>query len=494
MNCNCTWQINYRTRTVTSKVPSTELSSNSGVPVTEWYFTGTSTLEHKGHSPVPPQSLLPETTIIKFRKDIPLSISDDVKELVISGLTRLDIQNHVQRTHKVIIDDLVFVNLYEHLKDLYVTAHVRDDWNAVTQWAQQQGPGTLVAISHDPVTHTGVALVYMSPIMTYNFRRNGEVLFMDTTHATNRYRYPLLIIAGVDQFGSTCILAAAMIRQQREEDFDWVLSSIKKHVGDRAWASVTTVAMDGDLAMKNAVTRHLPYRFMARCIWHIEQNILTNISKFGTAGIDDSVKTELHASIKQLIYTTSRSQFELDKAKLDTQLQSKSGNAALDKFRLSVYQYLTTNTWPNVEAFAAWSVNNQLTFGAHTTQRSESLHSLLKRQSRNGKKVSISTTALELFTFLHNTAHNHCIGGANKDYRYHQQTKTNIDAYTSIQRETITDLTLYASNEVVKQFGSLNSWKAQQSGTRTLTTIGPLTTVIEWNVNITPSQTSAIQY
>lgn len=273
-----------------------------------------------------------------------------------------------------------------------------------------------------------------------------------------------------------------MIRQQREEDFDWVLSSIKKHVGDRAWASVTTVAMDGDQAMKNAVTRHLPYRFMARCIWHIEQNILTNISKFGTAGIDDSVKTELHASIKQLIYTTSRSQFELDKAKLDTQLQSKSGNAALDKFRLSVYQYLTTNTWPNVEAFAAWSVNNQLTFGAHTTQRSESLHSLLKRQSRNGKKVSISTTALELFTFLHNTAHNHCIGGANKDYRYHQQTKTNIDAYTSIQRETITDLTLYASNEVVKQFGSLNSWKAQQSGTRTLTTIGPLTTVIEWNV------------
>ena len=54
---------------------------------------------------------------------------------------------------------------------------------------------------------------------------------MDTTHGTNRYRYYLLLILGVSHYGHTVCMAAALLRNQQQDDFIWVFNQIRTFVG-----------------------------------------------------------------------------------------------------------------------------------------------------------------------------------------------------------------------------------------------------------------------
>ena len=129
------------------------------------------------------------------------------------------------------------------------------------KWGRSLGDRAFVAVDMDEVTSQGRRLLFMSPAMTYNFHRNNEVIIMDTTHGTNRYRYYLLLILGVSHYGHTVCMAAALLRNQQQDDFIWVFNQIRTFVGTIVWKQIKTVSTDGDAAMKVAIDALLPDAF-----------------------------------------------------------------------------------------------------------------------------------------------------------------------------------------------------------------------------------------
>ena len=53
--------------------------------------------------------------------------------------------------------------------------------------------------------------------------KNPEVLIMDCTYKTNKYKMPLLTICGVTSSGTTFIVGFAFLHEEIKEYYDWVL-------------------------------------------------------------------------------------------------------------------------------------------------------------------------------------------------------------------------------------------------------------------------------
>jgi hypothetical protein len=71
------------------------------------------------------------------------------------------------------------------------------------------------------------------------------------------------------------------------------------------------------------------------------------------------------------------------------------------------YQYFDSFILPNLPMVAAFALRKKVTFGMQSTQRSESIHALLKRDNKAYRPLTIHTTALELVTILHNAVVRH---------------------------------------------------------------------------------------
>jgi hypothetical protein len=61
--------------------------------------------------------------------------------------------------------------------------------------------------------------------------KNSEILIMDCTYKTNKYRMPLLTIVGHTSIGTTFHVGFAFLESERPEDYAWVLRHLKDAYG-----------------------------------------------------------------------------------------------------------------------------------------------------------------------------------------------------------------------------------------------------------------------
>ena len=243
VRCGCLWKVNYRVK--------------SG----QWVITGYDAV-HNGHYTHTPEPTLADTpTHIRRATDITEDMMKDMRDsMVYKAPTRGYLQAHIEGKYHVMFDDELFRNTFRQVLSVYSPPENEHDWKDTVEWAKGQGADSFCTYDMEPITKCGTRLLYISPTMNYNFKRNGEVVFMDTSHGTNKYRYYLLLVSGVSHYGHTVILAAALLRQQRTEDFCWVFEEMKQYLGD-AWSRIQTVVTDGDAAMKNALQEKMPHAF-----------------------------------------------------------------------------------------------------------------------------------------------------------------------------------------------------------------------------------------
>ncbi|XP_071905653.1 protein FAR-RED IMPAIRED RESPONSE 1-like [Coffea arabica] len=102
----------------------------------------------------------------------------------------------------------------------------------------------------------------------------GDVLVFDTTYETNKYRKPLVVLAGVNNHLNSTIFGCALLLDERIETYEWVLSTFVEAMKGRKPVAVMT---DGDSAMRRAIKNLLPDACHRLCSWHLHRNTRSNI-------------------------------------------------------------------------------------------------------------------------------------------------------------------------------------------------------------------------
>jgi hypothetical protein len=226
------------------------------------------------------------------------------------------------------------------------------------------------------------------------------VLF-DTKHGTNRYGLRLGCFTTVGRDGGTVLLATAMMAHENQESFEWAFLQFKKFFGAQPHCMFT----DGDKAMAAAMKSTLPDTKHFLCIWHLSQTIIKNAKGNILFVYVRVMFSELYNFFKTIVvqlyrililpqgwFTGAKSgkafmqfygawwelcknsdvhfqqAFESEWAKLLNLVPEKNRDSPW----LRDYIYATHTKW----CFAwTWS---SVTLGVHSTQRCESIHSVIR--------------------------------------------------------------------------------------------------------------------
>ena len=189
------------------------------------------------------------------------------------------------------------------------------------------------------------------------------VLLLDCTYKTNKYKMPLLHIAGITGANKTFSLAFCFIAQETKPFYDWALDSLLTVFTSNNIPQPDVFLTDREQALINSVTSAFPNSTHLLCTWHIQKNIVTNAAKL----IKNKAKEgEMISAWNELIRRPSQSDFH---DKFQT-FASKYGA------KFEEYMY---STWlPVAEKYSnAWTKSIPH-FEHRTTSRMESAHSFIK--------------------------------------------------------------------------------------------------------------------
>ncbi|RYR50293.1 protein FAR1-RELATED SEQUENCE 5-like [Arachis hypogaea] len=89
----------------------------------------------------------------------------------------------------------------------------------------------------------------------YDYSVFGNVLGFDATYGRNKYKCPLEIFSGVDHHMRTVVFGCAILSNESEGSYVWLLRSFLEAMKGKQPKSVIT---DGDLAIKSAVSTVFP--------------------------------------------------------------------------------------------------------------------------------------------------------------------------------------------------------------------------------------------
>ncbi|KAK1693255.1 hypothetical protein QYE76_009952 [Lolium multiflorum] len=124
----------------------------------------------------------------------------------------------------------------------------------------------------------------------------GDVLVFDSTYKMNRYRMPFIPFVGLNNHRRTTVFGCAIVSDEKEETYVWLLQTFLKAMCQKKPLSVIT---DADSAMIRAIRTVFPDVWHRICSWHVEKNMKIHLS---------------HKSLGEfrsmLYYSTSIAEFE----------------------------------------------------------------------------------------------------------------------------------------------------------------------------------------
>lgn len=106
----------------------------------------------------------------------------------------------------------------------------------------------------------------------------GDVLLLDSTYKTNKYRYPLIIFSGVSNAGRCVIFGAGLLRRETKQSYCWILEKFLEAMNGKKPISILT---DQDISICLAVKEEFEGVVHRLCLWHMEQNAVKRVKKGG---------------------------------------------------------------------------------------------------------------------------------------------------------------------------------------------------------------------
>jgi hypothetical protein len=103
---------------------------------------------------------------------------------------------------------------------------------------------------------------------------NPDVLLMDCTYRTNKFKLPLLHVLGCTNLQTYFSAAFCFLRTETELDYYWALSTL---ISKFRLPYPQVFISDQADALKNAARLLLPTVPQLLCVWHINKNVLTKV-------------------------------------------------------------------------------------------------------------------------------------------------------------------------------------------------------------------------
>ncbi|XP_058210025.1 protein FAR1-RELATED SEQUENCE 5-like isoform X1 [Rhododendron vialii] len=194
--------------------------------------------------------------------------------------------------------------------------------------------------------------------MMADYAHFGDVVSFDTTYRKNKDGRPFAMFVGVNHHKQTVVFGAALLYSESADSFIWLFDIFAKAMGGK---TPKTILTDQDAAMAKALAAQWPETIHRLCIWHIYQNAASKLSG-AFARFKDFSK-----DFSECIYDYE-----------DEDEFINAWNAMLERYNLQDNDWLK-RMFNQKEKWAL--VYGRQTFCADmtTTQRSESMNSVLKR-------------------------------------------------------------------------------------------------------------------
>ncbi|KAJ1403277.1 MULE transposase domain [Sesbania bispinosa] len=117
-------------------------------------------------------------------------------------------------------------------------------------------------------------LFWSDGVSQIDYKLFGEVLAFDATYGKNKYLMPLVVFSGVNHHYRSTIFAVAIVANETEETYVWLLEQFSKCMKGKLSNSVVT---NGDIVVKNAIQKVFPNAYHRLCAWHLMRNATSNV-------------------------------------------------------------------------------------------------------------------------------------------------------------------------------------------------------------------------
>ncbi|XP_050384811.1 protein FAR1-RELATED SEQUENCE 3 [Argentina anserina] len=130
---------------------------------------------------------------------------------------------------------------------------------------QAENPGFFYAIQLDEDNRMG-NVFWSDARSRAAYSHFGDTVTLDTTYRVNQYRVPFAPFSEVNHHGQTILFGCALLLDESEASFSWLLKTFLTAMNDRRPVSITT---DQDRAIQTAVSQVFPE--VRHCIskWHV---------------------------------------------------------------------------------------------------------------------------------------------------------------------------------------------------------------------------------
>jgi len=123
------------------------------------------------------------------------------------------------------------------------------------------------------------SFLFSSENMKTLYQKYSDVILVDSTYKTNKYKMPLLIFAAINNQNKTFLIGFSVIKDETYESVNWVF----KHLFEYLEIKPTIIVSDSCKTLKKNISEVLAESTHLICGWHVSQNIkshLTALSKF----------------------------------------------------------------------------------------------------------------------------------------------------------------------------------------------------------------------
>ncbi|PIN12418.1 hypothetical protein CDL12_14969 [Handroanthus impetiginosus] len=118
-------------------------------------------------------------------------------------------------------------------------------------------------------------ILWVDAQMMADYAHFGDVVCFDTTYRKNKEGRPFALFDGVNHHKQTIVFGAALIYDETTSTFIWLFDTFARAMSGK---QPQTILTDQDAAMAKALAIKWPKTYHRLCIWHIYQNAAMHLS------------------------------------------------------------------------------------------------------------------------------------------------------------------------------------------------------------------------
>jgi hypothetical protein len=216
-------------------------------------------------------------------------------------------------------------------------------------------------------------LFFAHPEAVELWKQHPDVILMDCTYKTNRFRMPLLNICAVTGSKKTIQIALCFLSGEKEGSYQWAMECLQELQEKMGISAPVLIVTDRETALMKALDSVFPESVHLLCTWHVNMNILANCRKhfpkdqLGETGTDvvHPMWAEFLKDWASLMDAATEAEYTLHLIQFRT--HSKAATA---------YVEATWLKWK--EKLIRYWVDSNLHFGVRVTSPIEGCHAVLK--------------------------------------------------------------------------------------------------------------------